>query len=123
METRHDLLKNVESVTPMWLKSVSRIEALLFVEFVALLVHALVEREVRRAMSARGLKSLPLYPEQRECPAPTARRIFELFEPLERHVLSTEDGRIVQRFDPQLDERQRLLLELLEVSPEAFENL
>jgi len=123
VETRHDLLKNIEAVTPMWLKSVSRIEALLFVEFVALLVHALVEREVRQAMTARRLKTLPLYPEERECPAPTARRIFELFEPLQRHLLRTEDGRFVQRFDPQLDERHHLLLELLEVSPDAFNNL
>ena len=123
VEARHDLLKNVEAVTPMWLKSVSRIEALLFVEFVALLVHALVEREVRRAMAARGMETLPLYPEERDCPAPTARRIFELFEPLQRNVLKTEDGRFVQRFDPDLDERQQLLLELLDVSPDEFKNL
>ena len=123
VETRHDLLKNVEAVTPMWLKNVSRIEALLFVEFVALLVHALVEREVRRAMTVRGLKTLPLYPEERKCPAPTARRIFELFEPLQRSLLRTEDGRFVQRFDPELDERQHLLLELLGVSPDAFKKL
>jgi len=46
VEKRHDLLKNVEAATPMYLKNVARIEALLFLHFVALLVHALIEREL-----------------------------------------------------------------------------
>jgi len=83
----------------VYLKSVARIEALLFLHFVALLVHALVEGEIRQAMRARRLRSLPLYPEQRACEAPTARRIFELFEPLQRHLLR-KDGRVVQRSTP-----------------------
>ncbi len=70
VEKRHDLLKNVEAATPMYLKSVSRIEALLALHFVALLVHALLEREVRRAMVSRGIKELPLYPEDRDCRVP-----------------------------------------------------
>jgi len=99
VEKRHDLLENVEAATPVYLKSVARIEALLFLHFVALLVHALVEGEIRQAMRARRLRSLPLYPEQRACEAPTARRIFELFEPLQRHLLR-KDGRVVQRSTP-----------------------
>ncbi|MFQ5700165.1 MAG: IS1634 family transposase [Myxococcota bacterium] len=122
VEKRHDLLKNVEAATPMYLKSVARIEALLFLHFVALLVHALVEREIRRAMRQRRIESLPLYPEQRACQAPTARRIFELFEPLQRHLLR-KDGLIIQRFDPELDERQQLILELLDIPPSTFRNL
>jgi len=122
VEKRHDLLKNVEAATPMYLKSVARIEALLFLHFVALLVHALVEREIRQAMRRRRLESLPLYPEQRACEAPTARRLFELFEPLQRHLLC-QGGRVVQRFDPELDERQQLILELLDIPPSRFRNL
>ena len=58
VEKRHDLLKNVEAATPMYLKSISRIEALLFVYFVALMVHALIERQVRTAhrTNSRGLR-------------------------------------------------------------------
>jgi transposase len=122
VEKRHDLLKNVEVATPMYLKSVARIEALLFLHFVALLVHALIERELRRAMRARQLDSLPLYPEQRDCEAPTARRVFELFEPVQRHLLR-RNGSLVQRFDPDLDSRQQLILELLDISPRAFSQL
>jgi len=122
LEKRHDLLKNVEAATPMYLKSIARIEALLFLHFVALLVHALLEREIRRAMHERGLEDLPIYPEERLCAAPTARRIFELFEPLQHHVLR-KGGRVVQRFDPELNDRQRLILDLLGVAPDELMNL
>jgi transposase len=122
VEKRHDLLKNIEAATPVYLKSIARIEALLFVHFAALLVHALLEREIRRAMEERGLKGLPIYPEERLCAAPTARRIFELFEPLQRHVLR-KAGRVVQRFAPELNDRQRLILDLLDIAPDEFTNL
>jgi transposase len=121
VEQRHDLLKNVAAATPMCLKSVSRIEALLFLLFVALLVHALIEREVRAAMAARDIKALPLYPEDRECKAPSTDRILEVFGPLQRHLLSHK-GRVVQRFDPELTTLQCRLLAFLGISPKAFRN-
>jgi transposase len=66
LEKRHEQLKSVQEVTPVWLKNVSRVEGLLFLYFVALIVQALLERELRRAMARKGIKSLPLYPEERE---------------------------------------------------------
>lgn len=119
VEQRHDLLKNVTAVAPVLLKSPSRIEALLFLLFVALLVHALIEREVRAAMAARDIKTLPLYPEARECKAPSTDRILEIFGPLRRHLLCHK-GRVVRRFDPELTALQRRLLSLLGLSPKAF---
>ncbi len=121
VEKRHDLLKNVEAATPMYLKSIRRIEALLALHFVALLVHALLEREVRRAMARRGIKELPLYPEERDCPAPSADRVLEVFSPLQRHLLC-KAGRVVQRFDPELTGLQHKLLALLEISPKVLMN-
>ena len=87
-----------------------------------MLVHALLEREVRRAMASRGIKELPLYPEERDCPAPSTDRILEIFNPLQRHLLYKGD-RIVQRFDPELTELQRTLLALLKISPKVFMNI
>jgi hypothetical protein len=94
-------------------------EALLFVLFVALLVHALLEREVRTAMAARAIPALPLYPEERACKAPSADRILEIFSPLQRHTLYRK-GRLQRRFDPELTALQRQLLALLGLSPKAF---
>jgi transposase len=122
VEKRHDLLKNVEAATPMYLKSISRIEALLALQFVALLVHALLEREVRRAMARRGIAELPLYPEDRDCKAPSTDRVLEMFASLQRHLLYRA-GRVVQRFDPELTDLQRKLLGILGISPKAFMNV
>ena len=57
--------------------------------FLALLVEALLERELRRAMEAEGLEGLPLYPEGRACRRPTARKVIDLFEDVQRHELSS----------------------------------
>jgi transposase len=123
VEKRHDLLKNVEAATPVYLKSISRIEALLFLHFVALLVHALIERDVRTAMATGAIPELPLYPEDRACKAPSAARILELFSPVQRHHLLDKAGRLIQRFDPELTLLQRKLLSCLGVSPSAFLNV
>jgi len=119
LEKRHDLLKNVEAATPMYLKSPSRIEALLFLLFVALLVHAVIERQIRRAMRRRHLKALPLYPEGRLCKAPSASRIMELFDNIQRHLLRKR-GSLVQRFDPEITATQEELVELLGLRADAF---
>jgi hypothetical protein len=50
-------------------------------------VHALIERDVRPALAAGAITELPLYPEDRDCNAPSTARILELFSPLQRHLL------------------------------------
>jgi hypothetical protein len=45
----------------------------------------ILERELRQAMVAAGIDHLPLYPEERECRAPSAERVLEVFEPAFSH--------------------------------------
>jgi transposase len=92
IEKRFEQLKTDFAVAPVWLKDVRRIEGLLHVYFIVLLVEALLERELRRGMVRAGLETLPLYPEGRPCRWPTARRVIDLFEPVQRHVLETTVG-------------------------------
>jgi hypothetical protein len=100
-------------------KSVERIEAFLFFYFVAVLLHALIERHVRTAMKQRDLRSIPLYPEGRKCSAPTADKILALFEPLRRHRLLRRD-KLVETFYDELSDIQRLVLELLDIDPRDY---
>ncbi len=112
LERRHEQLKSGLLVAPVWLKKPGRIEALLFLYFVALLVRSLIEREVRRQMQRQGLRSLPIYPEQRECTTPTAERILTLFADVQCHHL-IQFGRNVQGFPPELSNLQHRLVKLL----------
>jgi transposase len=67
IEKRFSQLKTDFEVAPVYLKAVHRIQALLSVYFFALLLEALLERELREAMRHKGVESLPLYPEGRAC--------------------------------------------------------
>jgi len=119
LEKRHDLFKNTLEVTPAFLKSISRLEAFLFLSYVAITVHALIERGLRKAMEDDKLEVLALYPEGRDCRAPTMARLIEVFGNLQRHILSKK-GEAVQRFDPELSTLQKQILDLLHLPADLF---
>ena len=119
LERRFAQLKTDFEVAPVYLKEVSRIAALLCVYFFVLLVEALLERELRRAMARSELESLPLYPEGRACRRPTARRVIDLFEEVQRHELSAA-GQPPVSFTTELTPLQRKVLRLLGM-PKAYD--
>jgi hypothetical protein len=53
-----------------------------------------------------------VYPEERECEAPTAARVFEVFAPLQRHELS-KGGKVAQVFLPEVTGLQKKILMFL----------
>jgi transposase len=112
IERRFEQMKTDFVVAPVYLKETSRIQALLCVYFLVLLVEALLERELRRAMAAKGTESLPLYPEGRACRRPTARKVIDLFEDVQRHTLVSAEGPTVE-FATELTRLQRRILRLL----------
>jgi transposase len=114
VEKRFEQLKTDFAVAPVFLKDVGRIEALFCVYFLVLLAESLLERELRKAMERDGLATIPLYPEGRPCRRPTARRLIDVFEPLQRHTLEDAQG---QSFTlaPELSPLHRKLLRLLGV--------
>ena len=119
LELRHDLLKNTLQVIPAYIHNVTRLEAFLFLEYVAITIHALVERALRQGMRSRHLEDVPLYPEERDCRAPTAVRLFDVFEHLAVHDLISED-RTIQRFQPKLNQLQLDMLDLLGLSADIY---
>jgi transposase len=119
IEKRFEQIKTVHEIAPVFLKNEGRIEALFTLYFLALLVQALIERELRQAMKRDAIEDLPIYPEQRLCKRPTTEQILRLFSLAERHTLSLQD-RPIQVFDPQLTELQRQVLSLLGVPHRAF---
>lgn len=119
IERRFSELKSGLGIAPAFLKNEARIEAFFLVEFLALLVRGLIERELRRAMAREGVASLPLYPEERRTRRPTADQVLRLFALVERHVI-TVDGHDVHVVEPDLTQLQRDVLRLLSVPEAAF---
>ena len=115
IEKRFSQLKTDFEVAPVYLKAVHRIQALLCLYFFALLAEALLERRLRQAMQRDQIEALPLYPEGRACRWPTARRLIDLFETVQRHTLvyRTRPAKVLVT---ELTRLQRKLLKLLGVS-------
>ena len=102
-ERPHHTIKRVTEAAPFVLKSGARIDALAFCLSVARLVHALVERELRVAMAAKDVKSLPLWYEDRSGSTPTAELVFHVLEPpLATVLLHAGEGLMVS--PPTLDD-------------------
>lgn len=119
IEKRFEQLKSVHEIAPVFLKNEARIEALFTLYFLALLVQALIERELRQAMKTTGIEQLPLYPESRACKRPTTEHILRLFSLAER-VTVLAGAEVVRVFPPNLTDLQRQVLGLLGVPASAY---
>ncbi|NNN09832.1 MAG: IS1634 family transposase [Acidimicrobiaceae bacterium] len=120
LERRHAQLKGHQLVAPVFLKDPVRIEGLLCCHFFALVIQALIEREIRGAMKTAHQTSIALYPELRECAAPSAHRVLEIFAHVARHVLRDADGTIVKIYEPTLTPLQFQVLELLGIPASVY---
>ena len=121
LERRHHLLKSVHAAAPVLLHNPARIEALFCCQFLALLIGALIERQIRTAMAATHAADIPLYPEFRGCASPSAERVLEIFADLTRHQLRRHD-QLVQTFQPELSPLQLQVLQLLGVPTTTYTN-
>lgn len=120
IERRFQQMKSVHEIAPVFLKNEGRIEALFFLYAVALLVQALLEREIRAAMKREGVESLPLYPEERRCRRPTAEQVMRLFAQVARHAVERADGSR-ETFEPELSDLQTQVLRLLGVPQDRYD--
>jgi transposase len=120
LEKRHSLLKSGLKVAPVFLKKNDRIEALMFVYFLAQLVAALIEREIRVGMKKNNVEELLLLPEERPSKHPTAESLFRAFEHRTRHILKSHDGQPVQIFSEPLASVQQEALRLLGLKPSLY---
>lgn len=71
LEKRFSTHKSVLEVAPMFLKAPHRIEAMMFLYFIALMLVSLIERRFRREMKEQNIVSLPLRPDRSRTKKPT----------------------------------------------------
>jgi transposase len=119
-EKRHQQLKSVFEVRPVWLKNVKRVESFLWLYHMVDLVQALLEREVRRQMQQAAIQSLPLHPEKRLSAAPTSELVLKAVGGHRRHRLLDQQGVEMYRFYDPLSDVARSVLDLLGIDSSLY---
>jgi transposase len=119
IEKRHALLKSTLEVAPIWLKKNTRIEALMFLEFIAQMVAALIERALRRKMAENKIALLCSLPEGRPSKTPTIEQVLRLFENQNKHALYDGD-RLIKQFADPLTPVQSQILQLLSITTAVY---
>lgn len=115
-ERRFRHMKGPLAVAPMFLKNPERIAGLLCVLVWALMILALMERQVRRGLKGKPLYGL--YPENRPSPAPTGPALLDCFSTL-CIVVVIDHGDTIHRL-AQPTAIQRELLRLLGIPPDGL---
>lgn len=119
VERRFENLKTEYAIAPVYLKKKERLTGLLHVYFIAIMVAALLEREIRLAMAADQVSTLPMYPEERMCRAPTSPRIFDRFSNVDWYRQTGINGETV--FPVELNDVQQQVLKLLGLPQSLYE--
>ena len=119
LEKRFNQFKSVHEAAPILFKNIERVEAIMFLFFVALIVQAVIERKVRMSMKERAIKSLPVYPEYRKSFYPTTSKIFYNFDGISSYKI-LKNGKVVKEFKDELSSIQKLLLDLLDISEDDY---
>lgn len=119
LEKRHFLSKSVLAISPVFLKNNLRVEALMFIYFIAQLVAALMERTLRQNMAGQAIKTIPSLPEGRESKTPTFAHILDIFANRSKEELYENGTHIKSSVQP-LSQLQQLMLRLLEVDATVY---
>ncbi len=119
LEKRFSQFKDVHRAAPLLFKKIRRVEANMFVFFIALLIQALLERELRNKLAEGDLPPLKLYPEDREAPHPTTSQLFKTFDQLSTYAI-TQAGIPCETYHDELSETHQQVLSLLNIPAQEF---
>ena len=122
LEKRMYTKKSVLKVAPVFLKKEKRIEAMLFLYFIALMVVSLIERKVRMNMAMEKIKSLPILPQGMNTNNPTWNNLKYFYRNIHYSQIF-RDGVCIQAVVKGLATLHERLNRLLEIPDSAYNNL
>lgn len=122
LEKRMYTKKTVMEVAPVFLKKEKRIEAMLFLYFVALMIVSLIERKIRMNMAKESIENLPILPQAMNTKKPTWNNIRYFYRNV-HHSQIFRDGVCIQGVVKGLNELHERMNRLLEVPDSEYKNL
>lgn len=122
LEKRMYTKKTVLEVAPVFLKKTKRIEAMLFLYFVALMIVSLIERKIRMNMARQDIEKLPILPQGMNSKKPTWNNIRYFYRNL-HYAQIICDGVCIQAEVKGLSDLHEQVNRLLEIPDAVYKNL
>ena len=122
LEKRFNTQKSILEVAPVFLETPRRIEAMMFLYFIALMLISLIERRIRLEMQAQNIDSLPMRPAGMLTKNPTWRTIKDSFHAV--HLATIEQsGKVIHTALKGLSALRQRILALLRVPLTTYTRL
>ena len=109
-------------VAPVFIKKEHRIEAMLFLYFVALMIVSLVERKIRMNMAAEHIEKLPILPQKMNSKKPTWNNIRYFYRNVHYSQI-IRDGVCIQAVVKGLSNLHEEINRLLEIPESVYKHL
>jgi transposase len=122
LEKRFHTKKSVLEVAPVFLNKSSRIEAMMFLYFIALMIVSLVERNIRKEMLAQEIEKIVISPKNLTTKTPTWNNIRHYFRNIHLSLI-TKGTEVLQLALKGLTTGHRQMLSLLKVPEKVYDNL
>ena len=114
--------KTVLEVAPVFLKKEKRIEAMLFLYFIALMIVSLVERKIRMNMAREEIEKLPILPQGMNAKKPTWNNLRYFYRNVHYSQI-IRDGVCIQAVVKGLTALHKQINRLLEIPDSVYNNL
>jgi transposase len=122
LEKRMYTKKTVLEVAPVFLKKEKRIEAMLFLYFIALMIVSLIERKIRMNMAKEDIEKLPILPQGMNSKKPTWNNLRYFFRNI-HYTQIIRGGACIQAAVKGLTDLHELVNRLLEIPDAIYKNL
>lgn len=122
LEKRMYTKKTVLEVAPIFLKKEKRIEAILFLYFVALMIVSLMERKIRMNMAKANIEKLPILPQAMNTKKPTWNNIRYFFRNVHYSEI-IQQGVCIQSMVKGLNDMHKQVNRLLDIPSSVYKNL
>jgi transposase len=122
LEKRMYTKKSVLEVAPVFIKKEDRIEAMLFLYFIALMIVSLIERKIRMNMESEKIEKLPILPQGMNTKKPTWNNIRYFYRNV-HHSQIFRNGVCIQAVVKGISALHELINRLLEIPEAVYKNL
>ncbi len=122
LEKRMYTKKTILEVAPVFIKKEHRIEAMLFLYFIALMIVSLIERKIRMNMASEQIEKLPILPQGMNTKKPTWNNIRYYYRNVHYSQIF-RDGVCVQAVVKGISALHGLINRLLEIPDAVYKNL